>query len=170
MFVDLGALPRLGVNALTTYELRVSRIECMDLRFRIHTNVTFHKMNCNNHNPTAHMVTGEKLHAIFPRASKSFLKINRPISGPKSKQVVRYESMGTVKRKKENPNRSIVRVTSFRRRLLDFDNLCPKYFVDSLRYCDLIEDDNPQHIDLQIRQEKVKTKQEERTEIEIETL
>lgn len=110
------------------------------------------------------------IHEHFPNASQDFLKINRPISGPKSKQVVRYESVGTVKGKKENPNRSIVRVTSFRRRLLDFDNLCPKYFVDSLRYCDLIEDDNPQRIDLQIRQEKVKTKQEERTEIEIETL
>lgn len=127
-------------------------------------------MNCNNHNATAHMVTGERLHELFPRASKSFLQINRPVSSPKSKQVVRYESVGKIKRKKENPKSRVLRVTSYRRRLLDVDNLCPKWFVDSLRYNGIIEDDSPKYIDLQIRQEKVKTKQEERTEIEIEAL
>lgn len=60
-----------------------------------------------------------------------------------------------------------VRVVSFRSRLCDPDNLCPKYFVDCLRYAGLITDDTPELITLEVSQVKVK-RGEERTEIEIE--
>src|SRR5262245_9440283 len=43
----------------------------------------------------------------------------------------------------ENPKRYRVRVTSFRRRLFDEDNLCAKFHVDALRYFGLIPDDSP---------------------------
>lgn len=68
------------------------------------------------------------------------------------------------------PDRVRVSVVSFRTRLCDPDNLCPKYFVDCLRYAGLIENDRPEDISLQVSQVKVRTKSEERTEITIEPI
>ena len=51
--------------------------------------------------------------------------------------------------------------------MLDPDNLCPKYFVDGLRYAGIIPDDTARDIVLHISQEKVDKKEEERTEITI---
>jgi hypothetical protein len=89
------------------------------------------------------------------------------LSSPVVKQVVLNEPLATNKGKEKHAGRITVIVTSFRRRLLDQDNLCPKYFIDGLRYSGLIPDDKPDIIDLQIRQEKVSQKSLERTEIEI---
>ena len=61
-----------------------------------------------------------------------------------------------------------VTVTSYRVRLLDPDNLCIKYHIDGLRYAGVIRDDTTNDIELFVRQFKVKTRQEERTEIEVE--
>jgi len=60
-----------------------------------------------------------------------------------------------------------VRITSYRVRLLDPDNLCGKYFVDCLRYSGIIPDDTATVVDYSIRQEKVRTKAEEATLIEV---
>lgn len=59
-----------------------------------------------------------------------------------------------------------VRVTSFRKRLIDADNLAggAKYFVDSLRYAGCISEDSPDQITIEHRQKKAK---EEKTLIEI---
>jgi Holliday junction resolvase RusA-like endonuclease len=66
--------------------------------------------------------------------------------------------------------RFLIRVTSFRRRLLDEDNLCEKYVVDCCRYAGFIPDDAPGATHIETRQEKVGSKAEERTEISIEDL
>ena len=105
---------------------------------------------------------------LFPRASQSFLSINRAGQGSKSKPIVRNEQVATIQGKKASPKRRILRIISYRTRTCDTDNLCPKWIVDALRYSKLIEDDTPEHIELQMRQEKVGCKSEERTEIEIE--
>lgn len=89
--------------------------------------------------------------------------VSRTIPQP----AVRNEPLGAAERKDSNPTRRTIIVGSYRRRLLDFDNIAVKYFIDSLRYAKLITDDTTKHIDLKVFQEKVKTKQEERTEIEI---
>jgi hypothetical protein len=60
-----------------------------------------------------------------------------------------------------------IRVVSFRRRLLDPDNLCPKYFIDCLRYAGFIPNDRQEDINLEVRQEKVASREEERTELTI---
>lgn len=91
-------------------------------------------------------------------------------SSTKPQRAPSYEPMGKEEGKSGHANRLLVRVTSFRRRLLDFDNLIPKYFVDCLRYCDILSDDTEAEIDLRIAQKKVKAKEEERTEIEIEVI
>lgn len=87
--------------------------------------------------------------------------------GAEPQQAVRDEPVGAKEGKGGNPGRVSVRVTSYRRRLIDPDNLCPKYFVDACRYSRLINDDSAAHIEFTAAQIKVATKDEERTEIEI---
>lgn len=54
-------------------------------------------------------------------------------------------------------------------RLLDADNLAGgcKPLIDQLRYAKLIPDDDPASVEILFRQQKVATKQEEGTEVEI---
>jgi hypothetical protein len=68
--------------------------------------------------------------------------------------------------------RVVVRITSFRRRLLDPDNLFggSKYFTDGLRYAGLLRGDAEAQIRLEVSQRKVKIKTEECTRIEIEPI
>lgn len=60
-----------------------------------------------------------------------------------------------------------VRITSYRSRLLDPDNLCPKYFIDCLVYAGIVRDDSPQAIRITVEQFKC-AKAEERTELVVE--
>lgn len=66
-----------------------------------------------------------------------------------------------------HPGKHLVRVTSFRRRLLDPDNLCPKFHIDTLRYAGCIPGDSPAEIEITTGQAKVARKEDERTVIEI---
>lgn len=91
----------------------------------------------------------------------------RRSSRPESEQDVWDESLATKAREKSYPGRISVIITSYRKRLLDQDNLCVKYFLDCCRYAGVIPDDNPQAIDLQIRQIKVSKGQKEFTRIEV---
>lgn len=91
-------------------------------------------------------------------------------SSPKPEPPVRHDALAAAPREARDAMRVRVRVTSFRVRLLDPDNLCPKYFVDCLRYANCIRDDRPEDIALEIRQEKVASKLLERTEITIEPI
>lgn len=68
-----------------------------------------------------------------------------------------------------NPTRYAVSIISHRSRLCDPDNLCAKYFVDGLRYAQIIVDDTAAIVDYRIRQQKA-AKGEERTEIIIERI
>lgn len=91
-------------------------------------------------------------------------------SGAKSKQAVRNGPLAEEKRKDSNPRRYGISITSLRTRPLDPDNLCAKWFVDSLRYAQIIPDDRPEDICYSISQKKVKTKAEEKTLIEVTEL
>lgn len=75
------------------------------------------------------------------------------------------EPVAEKKGEETNSKRFRVCVISFRRRLTDPDNLCPKYFVDCLRYSEIIPDDSSREIELVVQQEKVKHRSEERTEL-----
>ena len=67
-----------------------------------------------------------------------------------------------------HPGRFLVRVTSFRRRLLDEDNLCEKYVVDCCRYAGLLPADDAGAAKIEVSQIQVRRKEEERTEVLIE--
>ena len=84
-----------------------------------------------------------------------------------------YESVGASKREERNAeggdDRHQVRIISKRVRICDPDNLVGgvKYLVDSLRAADIIPEDDPQAITLEVSQEKVKTYKEEETWVEV---
>lgn len=112
----------------------------------------------------------------FPNASKSFLRRNaqnnpsHQASGPEPQPVICHDAVAAPPRKESNPGRVIVRIKSYRQRLLDPDNLIggTKYFTDGLRYAGLISGDAEEEIRLEVSQEKVKSKADECTTIEIE--
>ena len=83
--------------------------------------------------------------------------------------IVRYEPMGEEEAQGGNLSRRVVRITSYRNRLLDPDNLVGgcKYFIDALRKAEVIADDTEKDIQLEVRQIKTPTRKEERTEIEV---
>ncbi len=78
--------------------------------------------------------------------------------------AVRDEPLAAPAREAHDPGRVRVCVVSFRARLCDPDNLCPKYFIDCLRYAGLIADDTADCITLEIRQVRC-ARHEQRTEI-----
>jgi hypothetical protein len=77
---------------------------------------------------------------------------------------VRDEPLAAPPREARHASRVRVCVVSFRARLCDPDNLCPKYFIDCLRYAGLIADDAPDCITLEVRQVRCR-RHEQRTEI-----
>ena len=74
-------------------------------------------------------------------------------------------------REGEDPrkNRVTLVITRSAVSLLDADNFAGgcKPLIDQLRYAKLIADDDPETVEILFRQTKVKTKAEERTEVEI---
>ena len=90
--------------------------------------------------------------------------------GPEPEQIVCNGPLGPEANQGANATRFIVRVVSYRSRLLDQDNLCPKYFIDGLRYAALLPDDRPEQVSIQTTQVKVSSTLEERTEITITPL
>ena len=87
-----------------------------------------------------------------------------------AKHPVRNGPLGAHKGEARYAGRCRVSITSHRRTLLDPDNLCVKWFIDALRYSGIIGDDRAQDIELSVRQEKVFTPADERTEILIEPI
>lgn len=63
--------------------------------------------------------------------------------------------------------RILVRVTAFRHRLIDEDNLCEKYHVDLLRYAGIIPGDEPEKVKIEVYQKKVPTSEKEEVLIEV---
>ena len=72
-------------------------------------------------------------------------------------------------REEARSRRTRIRITRYSCRPLDCDNYAGgcKPIIDQLRYAKLIKDDSPEDIEVEFKQVKVKTKTQERTEIEI---
>ena len=76
-------------------------------------------------------------------------------------------SLATPKAKAGDTAKYLVRIKSYRVRLLDEDNLCGKWHCDSLRYAGLLPSDTPDKAHITICQEKVAHKVDQRTEVTI---
>ena len=109
----------------------------------------------------------------FPNASESFIKANSDPepSSPRKDAVMEChpgtEPLAKGQGEKANPGRVHIRFVSVRKCLLDPDNLCEKYILDCLRYCGVIQGDEPEKITLETTQRKAKKGEEEHTQIEI---
>ena len=109
------------------------------------------------------------LKSLFPHASKSTLELNSELPNPKpSKQKGTLVANGTGKT--QSTRRPHVCFTLCRTKLLDVD---AKYgsikdLLDSLQYAGLVDGDREDQITLEVKQEKVSHRSEERTVIELE--
>ncbi len=101
----------------------------------------------------------------FPHASASFLQLNSKAPGPVVERGAGDGPLAKDETQAGHTGRFFVFVKSYRRRLLDEDNLCEKYIVDCARYAGCIPVDSPDRTSIAVSQEKVKSKEEERTEI-----
>jgi len=89
---------------------------------------------------------------------------------PKPQPAISIGAVGEEEAEGGYLQRNLVRITSYRCRLLDPDNLAGgcKYAIDAIRKAKVIKDDREKDIRLEIFQVKVKTRKEEKTVIEVE--
>jgi len=89
------------------------------------------------------------------------------LSNSKLERITRDASSRKGSAQERNPVRYVVRIISVRIRLLDEDNLCPKYAVDFLRYCGAIPSDAPGKCKVETTQRKVEKEEREHTEVRV---
>jgi hypothetical protein len=111
-------------------------------------------------------ITTDEYNAILLRQREAAAR--RKASSPVVERPACHEPLEAVQAQAPDTGRILVRVTSFRRRLLDEDNLAEKYFVDCCRYAGLLASDAPDKTRIEVRQVKARSKEEEETVIEIE--
>lgn len=103
------------------------------------------------------------------RDSGEWVKI--PSQGSRSvtelEQNISPQPLVSAQIQKSSSQKFLVCVTSFRRRLIDEDNLCEKYHVDLCRYSGCLPSDAADQTQIKVYQEKVKTKEEEFVEIKV---
>jgi len=110
-------------------------------------------------------VWDERTHSWSP--NKAPVKIQDTVPQPNPV----HEPAPANERKEDSPSRRLrVAIVSFRVRLCDPDNLFVKPIIDALRYGGVIPDDSPDHIELTMRQVKVRHGSDERTEITVEAV
>lgn len=121
-------------------------------------------------------MTFNELQKRFPNCSADFLRANA--NGTAIPDRDRWEApvverhtgngaVGSLPVQAGAIQKFLVRVTSFRRRLLDTDNLAEKYHVDLCRYAGIIPSDAPGVTQIEVRQEKVRKKEREFVRIQI---
>lgn len=104
----------------------------------------------------------------LPNASESTIRKNLSLGDSGPVAVVECNPgdapLAAAEVQKAATGRFLVRVTAYRKRLLDEDNLCEKYHVDCLRYCGVLPGDEPQKVKIEVHQVKSKV---EKTVIEV---
>ena len=92
-------------------------------------------------------MTKNEITRRFPNASAAFIAANLDPENSGPAAVVEHDPgdapLAAETLQRPDRRQFLVRVTSFRRRLLDEDNLCEKYHVDLCRYAGAIPDDAP---------------------------
>jgi hypothetical protein len=125
-------------------------------------------------------MTKELLLEKYPNASPDFIRLNsepepaavdrRGRDRRSAAKLERDSSDGDVAALQSQTalgGRFLVKIKSYRKRLLDEDNLCCKYIVDLLRYAGIISSDAPGTAKIEVSQEKVGPKEPERIRIEV---
>ena len=89
------------------------------------------------------------------------------LSGSEPKRGVRVKSVGEGQGEEGMLCEYLVSIRSARVNLLDPDNLYVKDIIDQLRYAELIPEDTPDILEIEITQAKVKHYKEEETIIKV---
>jgi hypothetical protein len=125
------------------------------------------------------VVTEHEIKLRFPNATPAFIRLNatnagqadiHPDNSGKAAVLERNPgdgAMGEVQVQKRVGSKVLVRVTSIRKRLLDYDNLCEKYHVDLCRNSGVISGDGPATTLIEVCQQKAEPGAEEETRIEV---
>lgn len=108
----------------------------------------------------------DRLERAHRKVSGAPAPANLPQS-PEPKRPVRLKSVAAQPAGAGDAGRRRVHVVSYRRRLIDPDNLCVKQFVDALRHVKILRGDSAKDIVISVDQKKVSTEEEECTEIVI---
>jgi len=111
----------------------------------------------------------QHLSALFPRASQSFRAANPQLFAREPEQDLRPAVVHPAPGKTEGHARPLVRIIMHRVRLLDKENAygATKALTDCLCKVGLLPGDAENQIDLQVTQEKVPHRVEQRTEVTI---
>ena len=139
-------------------------------------------------------MTREELANRFPSASQSFPELNADSEGDvsgrtatgveagrevsaqdecrlgKASELERRAfagAVGALQIQAGLGKRHVVRITSIRRRLLDEDNLCEKFFIDLLRHAGAIPGDAPGQTKIEVAQQKAGKGEPEEVRIEV---
>ena len=103
-----------------------------------------------------------------PSRSSGGVDARNPVATAKLESNLGNEPLGETPIQAGGHRRVLVRVTSFRRRLLDEDNLCEKFLVDCCRFSGLLQADDPRAAKIEVAQEQVGSKEREFVRITIE--
>jgi hypothetical protein len=103
---------------------------------------------------------------LFPNASPDLLARNR------RKAAVVERNFGDAPLEKKTVQRRagpqfLIRVTSFRKRLIDEDNLAEKYHIDLCRYAGIIPGDEAHQTKIETAQRKIEKGETEKILIEV---
>lgn len=112
------------------------------------------------------MSDADFLRSLFPNASPDLLRRNSG-QAAKLERDPRDGAVGKVQVQERVGGRVLVRVTAYRNRLLDEDNLCEKYHVDLCRYAGIISGDEAGKTKIETGQVKTVHGEKERVLIEV---
>jgi hypothetical protein len=106
---------------------------------------------------------------LFSRASRSFIKANPQLFASQPEPAPRTALVDPTQGKKEGGNRYVVRFGIFRVRPLDEDNAfgSVKSCVDLLVGSGILPSDSPETLKIEVGQQKVAHRKDQRTEITI---
>lgn len=113
-------------------------------------------------------MNADDLALLLSRPGYGIASGTRP--NPKLERAPRDEPLAENQAQEVHSGKYLVRITSYRRRLLDVDNLAEKYHVDALRYAGLLPSDAPNSCSIETSQIKVQKKDQECTEVLIKPL
>lgn len=105
-----------------------------------------------------------------PPSNESIHNPNHPRQAPKLESDSGHAPLEAKEVQRPVGQRVLVSIKSYRKRLIDPDNLCTKYHIDLCRYASALSDDTAAHVELKVTQEKVSETEQERTEITISPL
>jgi hypothetical protein len=103
---------------------------------------------------------------LFPEYAATTDTHHRP-QGSQPQQALCHAPDGTPSGEAFYSGRVRISVTSVRKRLIDPDNLCPKYIIDACRYSGLIRDDTESAVEISTSQRRCEKGEAEHTELTI---